>query len=155
MTRQHEPGRQFDIRMAAYLAELRHSWTSRRNLLKFAAGSAGAAALTTAFGSQSEAVKRRLLPGLHVLAQDATSVTFGLEADVRGLEPALSYDFTANPIVCNISEGLMMFTPEGGLEPLIAETFEQPDEVTYVYTCLLYTSPSPRDRTRSRMPSSA
>ena len=28
-------------------------------------------------------------------------------------------------------------------------------EPTYVYGCLLYTSPSPRDRTRSRMPSSA
>ena len=28
--------------------------------------------------------------------------------------------------------------------------------VVYIYTvCLLYTSPSPRDRTRSRMPSSA
>ena len=27
--------------------------------------------------------------------------------------------------------------------------------VTYRGTCLLYTSPSPRDRTRSRMPSSA
>ena len=27
--------------------------------------------------------------------------------------------------------------------------------VCQVYTCLLYTSPSPRDRTRSRMPSSA
>ena len=26
---------------------------------------------------------------------------------------------------------------------------------TYQYGCLLYTSPSPRDRTRSRMPSSA
>ena len=26
---------------------------------------------------------------------------------------------------------------------------------TWVSTCLLYTSPSPRDRTRSRMPSSA
>ena len=26
---------------------------------------------------------------------------------------------------------------------------------THIYTCLLYTSPSPRDRTRSRMPSSA
>ena len=25
----------------------------------------------------------------------------------------------------------------------------------YIFTCLLYTSPSPRDRTRSRMPSSA
>eukprot|EP00656_Telonema_subtile_P009849 TRINITY_DN14663_c0_g1_i4.p1 TRINITY_DN14663_c0_g1~~TRINITY_DN14663_c0_g1_i4.p1 ORF type:complete len:558 (+),score=35.28 TRINITY_DN14663_c0_g1_i4:144-1817(+) len=29
------------------------------------------------------------------------------------------------------------------------------DTNTYAYTCLLYTSPSPRDRTRSRMPSSA
>ena len=27
--------------------------------------------------------------------------------------------------------------------------------VTFIVTCLLYTSPSPRDRTRSRMPSSA
>ena len=26
---------------------------------------------------------------------------------------------------------------------------------TWLYSCLLYTSPSPRDRTRSRMPSSA
>ena len=33
----------------------------------------------------------------------------------------------------------------------------QPDctHVAYMYACLLYTSPSPRDRTRSRMPSSA
>ena len=28
-------------------------------------------------------------------------------------------------------------------------------EITLDFTCLLYTSPSPRDRTRSRMPSSA
>ena len=28
-------------------------------------------------------------------------------------------------------------------------------EEDFSYTCLLYTSPSPRDRTRSRMPSSA
>ena len=28
-------------------------------------------------------------------------------------------------------------------------------EANKYYTCLLYTSPSPRDRTRSRMPSSA
>ena len=27
--------------------------------------------------------------------------------------------------------------------------------ITTIWTCLLYTSPSPRDRTRSRMPSSA
>ena len=29
------------------------------------------------------------------------------------------------------------------------------DEAPMLYICLLYTSPSPRDRTRSRMPSSA
>ena len=29
------------------------------------------------------------------------------------------------------------------------------NEVGQILTCLLYTSPSPRDRTRSRMPSSA
>ena len=29
------------------------------------------------------------------------------------------------------------------------------DEITLANNCLLYTSPSPRDRTRSRMPSSA
>ena len=30
-----------------------------------------------------------------------------------------------------------------------------PDEVDYIIYCLLYTSPSPRDRQKSRMPSSA
>ena len=30
-----------------------------------------------------------------------------------------------------------------------------PLAIALAYTCLLYTSPSPRDRTRSRMPSSA
>ena len=29
------------------------------------------------------------------------------------------------------------------------------DDITFHIVCLLYTSPSPRDRTRSRMPSSA
>ena len=32
---------------------------------------------------------------------------------------------------------------------------EVPSPISGVLTCLLYTSPSPRDRTRSRMPSSA
>ena len=34
-------------------------------------------------------------------------------------------------------------------QPVLPEIVEEED------TCLLYTSPSPRDRTRSRMPSSA
>ena len=52
------------------------------------------------------------------------------------------------------------------LEEIIRETIKQGGKVIVpafaigrtqelVYRCLLYTSPSPRDRTRNRMPSSA
>jgi len=37
----------------------------------------------------------------------------------------------------------------------VDEQIQQTDYRERVVTCLLYTSPSPRDRTRSRMPSSA
>ena len=36
-----------------------------------------------------------------------------------------------------------------------AERFDTQIVYDHIHTCLLYTSPSPRDRTRSRMPSSA
>ena len=44
-----------------------------------------------------------------------------------------------------------------GAAPMIVSKSADGDRmiVEAVYTCLLYTSPSPRDRTRSRMPSSA
>ena len=38
---------------------------------------------------------------------------------------------------------------------LIVQTAQTPELVGLLKDCLLYTSPSPRDRTRSRMPSSA
>ena len=37
----------------------------------------------------------------------------------------------------------------------VAEVVERVVSVVLLYACLLYTSPSPRDRHRSRMPSSA
>ena len=43
----------------------------------------------------------------------------------------------------------------GGMRPWIARKGDQVLMTYDVMTCLLYTSPSPRDRTRSRMPSSA
>ena len=44
------------------------------------------------------------------------------------------------------------------IKPQLATVEQGSDEhkeLLLAYTCLLYTSPSPRDRTRSRMPSSA
>ena len=59
------------------------------------------------------------------------------------------------------SKLLIGFTPIDGYTPFIseylkgAETLETRKAELLNNTCLLYTSPSPRDRTRSRMPSSA
>ena len=48
---------------------------------------------------------------------------------------------------------LMIVCPDGGNSSWY---FDSPVDSTMKYeTCLLYTSPSPRDRTRTRMPSSA
>ena len=43
------------------------------------------------------------------------------------------------------------------VEPFYLDEQSEPDDGHYVwaYHCLLYTSPSPRDRQKSRMPSSA
>ena len=50
-------------------------------------------------------------------------------------------------------DGSVMLTPVKVVPMAATQTRVQ--EEAAVYACLLYTSPSPRDRTRSRMPSSA
>jgi len=55
-------------------------------------------------------------------------------------------------------EGRSLFPTDNSLDvPATPAIGFAGDENTGIYqpTCLLYTSPSPRDRTRSRMPSSA
>ena len=41
------------------------------------------------------------------------------------------------------------------LQPMSKKMMKRKKPIDKSYICLLYTSPSPRDRTRSRMPSSA
>ncbi len=123
----NDAGRIFDQKMSIYLNGLRNQAMSRRGFVRLGAGAMGLAAAGTVGA-------KPFLPGLSVLAQDETSFSFALEGDVRGLEPALAYDFAANPVVCQISEGLMQFMPDGSMVPLLAESAEQPDAVTYLYT---------------------
>ena len=69
-----------------------------------------------------------------------------------GMENLLNYYFIMKKrfvtvlLACSLAGGLFAQQP----------WFKDKDlTLTGAYYCLLYTSPSPRDRTRSRMPSSA
>ena len=94
-----DSGRLFDQRMHSYMRSLREQAISRRGLMKVSGGMAAATAMAGCVPF--------VAPGVSVLAQDDDTVTMGLESDLRGVEPALGYDFTANPVICNITEGLM------------------------------------------------
>ncbi len=118
-------GHAYDRRMYAWFDALHRQTLSRRGLLKAGAGIAGASAMLAATPS--------VIPGLGILAQNDETLTFGLESDPRAVEPALGYDFTANVVICNITEGPMMVDPTGALQPLLAESFDQPDALTYIY----------------------
>jgi peptide/nickel transport system substrate-binding protein len=118
-------GREFDRKMYQFLNGMQQQTLSRRGLLKVGAGVGAAAAMG--------ALTPSVLPGLSVMAQDGETLTFGLESDPRAVEPALGYDFTANVVICNMTEGPMMVDPTGALQTLLAESFEQPDILTYIY----------------------
>lgn len=64
---------------------------------------------------------------------DGGSLTFALSGDIVSLDPAYSYDFTTNPVVTQITEGLLQFDENGHLQPLLAESWENVDPTTYVY----------------------
>ena len=58
-------------------------------------------------------------------------------------------NLTIGPMVCKA------LRDHGVTKDIDVHLMVQPGKRDLLYTCLLYTSPSPRDRTRSRMPSSA
>ena len=50
---------------------------------------------------------------------------------------------------------VLVTTHDGQKDNIMTISWTMVMDFTPVFACLLYTSPSPRDRTRSRMPSSA
>ena len=70
--------------------------------------------------------------------------------DITGVTPA-SFEPTIDYVVTKIPR--FAFEKFKGAEAVLSTAMKSVGEVMAI--CLLYTSPSPRDRTRSRMPSSA
>ena len=90
----------------------------------------------------SDVYKRQLL-------EDAPATT---EAYIK-----LSYEFLATELYSDVTVDVMEYLGSfSGSVGFNKQLFEN-DELSFStgICCLLYTSPSPRDRTRSRMPSSA
>lgn len=57
----------------------------------------------------------------------------GLDSDIVALDPAFAYDFTTNPVINQISQGLLTFDVNNQLQPMLASSWQQVDDLTYVY----------------------
>ena len=62
-----------------------------------------------------------------------TTFTVGLQGDPVSLDPAFAYDWICNPIVNQVSETLLTFDENNEIVPLLCESWEATDDVTYVY----------------------
>lgn len=63
-----------------------------------------------------------------------STFTVALDSDIVALDPAFAYDFTTNPVINQITEGLLTFDENNELVPWLASDWSQTDDTTYVYT---------------------
>ena len=105
----------------------------------------------------SESAKKGLLahhPGMLLVDSFSSSEAIGLGQSVSAGDSATSTaSFTLGPNARVVTEDGRDVEPGSGEIGRVAVGGHVP--LGYYKDCLLYTSPSPRDRTRSRMPSSA
>lgn len=64
---------------------------------------------------------------------DKDTFTIAIDSDIVKLDPAFAYDYTTNPVVDQITQGLLVFDEDNQLQPMLASSWEQVDDVTYVY----------------------
>ena len=86
-------------------------------------------------------------------SDEAETTEFGVKARGENYSANVTYfDVDWDGIIIQVTPGCgWRYNFNGGK----AETSGWEVDFTYAINCLLYTSPSPRDRTRSRMPASA
>ena len=103
------------------------------------------------------------LGGIQFQGDDGTRFLVGASIVAQAASPVADYDMAAD-LVFSTNYGTtsptksMTLDQQGRLSKPNQPSFTARSTGTWSHgssTCLLYTSPSPRDRTRSRMPSSA
>ncbi|QBE48851.1 ABC transporter substrate-binding protein [Leucobacter triazinivorans] len=62
------------------------------------------------------------------------TVTWNLPYEPLSLDPMFTYNYAENTVISNLCESLMRLTPELEIENGLAESVENPDERTVVYT---------------------
>lgn len=65
--------------------------------------------------------------------KEIDEMSWAIVADAVSMAYYYAYDFYTNAAQTNIGEALLRFSPEGQLEPNLAEDWEQADPVTYIY----------------------
>jgi len=89
--------------------------------------------VTLAGCGQKDAAEEYPADGGEPAAQGAV-LTIGHPQDIESLDSAFAYDFDANPVVVQITEPLLSIDVDGEISPLLAESWEEVDATTYVYT---------------------
>ena len=74
-----------------------------------------------------------VLAGTAFASDAGTTLTIALDSDIVALDPIYAYDFTTNPVVNQITQALLQYDTENQLQPLLASSWEQTDDTTYVY----------------------
>lgn len=66
--------------------------------------------------------------------QQVDRLTWNLPYEPMSLDPMFTFNYAENTVVANLCEGLVRITPDLEIENALAESVENPDDTTYVYT---------------------
>ncbi|RSX52815.1 Bacterial extracellular solute-binding protein, family 5 Middle [Bifidobacterium goeldii] len=64
---------------------------------------------------------------------DSSTLTVGVTSQVKNIDPIYAYDFVTSPVTNQITESLLQFDKNDKIQPMLAKSWEQKDDTTYVY----------------------